>query len=130
MLIKTVVNETFENAKLYKSYCHADGSEDFQDVELYLAEKEYDDAFAETLTRNIAEYYIHTIFTYDYESSSDAGDGRDDYYKEENDEQINLTACIIKDDQLFGVMCDCFDEQRFLLLDYPETVIYTNTCIG
>ena len=124
MLIRTVVNETFENAKLYKSYCQADSSKDFQNVELYLAEIEYDDAFTEALIRNIAEYYIHTIFTYDYESSSDAGDGRDDYYKEENDEQINLTACIIKDDQLFGVMCDCFDEQRFLLLDYPETVIY------
>ena len=124
MLIKTVVDETFEGGKLYKSYCRADGSEVFQDVELNLAEMEYSGDFVKMLTRNVAEYYMHTVFTYDYESSSDAGDGRDDYYTEENDEQIDLTACIIKDGQFIGVMCECFDEQRFLLLDCPETVIH------
>ena len=124
MLIKTVVDETFEGAKLYKSYCRAEGSEDFQEIELNLAEIEYDDAFVETLIRNIAEYYIHTVFTYDYESSSDAGDGRDDYYKEENDEQVDISACIIRDGQFIGVMCGCFDVQRFVLIDCPETVIH------
>lgn len=89
-----------------------------------LAEIEYDDAFVETLTRNIAEYHIHTVFTYDYESSSDAGDGRDDYYKEENDEQVDLTACIIQDGQFICVMCESFDVQRFVLIDRPETVIH------
>ena len=124
MLIKTIVDETFENAKLYKSHCRADEAEDFQDFELKLAEVEYDDALIERLSCEIAKYSIHTVFTFDYESSSDAGDGRDDYYTEEKDEQIALAACIIKDGQLFGVMCESFDEQRFLLLDYPETVIY------
>ena len=124
MLIKTVVDETFENAKLYKSHCRADGAEDFQNIELRLAETEYDDAFVETLSRKTAEYYIHTVFTFDYESSSDAGDGRDDYYTEESDEPIALTACIINDGQLFGVMCESFDVKSFLLLDHPETVIH------
>lgn len=124
MLIKTVVDETHENAKRYKSHCRANGAEDFQNIELTLAEKEYDDAFVETLSHKITEHYIHTVFTFDYESSSDAGDGRDDYYTEEADEQLDLAACIIKDGRLFGVMCESFDEKRFLLLDHPETVIH------
>ena len=124
MLIKTVVDETHENAKLYKSHCRANGVEDFQNIELTLAEKEYDDAFVETLSHKITEHYIHTVFTFDYESSSDAGDGRDDCYTEEADEPLALAACIIKDGQLFGVMCESFDVKGFLLLDHPETVIY------
>lgn len=124
MLLKTVVDKTFESAKLYKSYCRADEAENFQGFELCLAETEYDDAFAEALSRKTAEYYIHTVFTFDYESSSDAGDGRDDYYTEEADEQLDLAACIIKDGRLFGVMCESFDVKGFLLLDHPETVIY------
>lgn len=124
MLIKTVVDETFEGAKEYKSWCRADGVEDFQKVELNIAEIEYDDAFAENLSRKISEYYIHTIFSYDYESSSDAGDGRDDCYTEEDDQQINLNECIIKDNQFFGVVCECFECQSFVSVDFPETVIY------
>ena len=124
MLIKTVVDETFENEKLYKSHCRADGAENFQNIELRLAETEYDDAFVETLSRKTAEYYIHTVFTFDYESSSDAGDGRDDCYTEEADEPLDLAACIINDGQLFGVICESFDVKGFLLLDHPETVIH------
>lgn len=124
MLIKTVVDEAFEGATLYNSHCKAEGAEDFQNMELTLAEIEYDNTFAETLSRCIAQYSIHTVFTFDYESSSDAGDGRDDYYTEEADEQLDLAACIIKDGQFFGVMCECFDAQGFLLLDHPETVIH------
>lgn len=124
MLIKTVVEETFENAQSYKSYCRAQGAEESQQIELHLAEIEYDDTFTEALSHKIAEYHIHTVFTFDYESSSDAGDGRDDYYKEEADEPLDLAACILKDGQLFGVMCESFDTKRFLLLDHPETVIH------
>ncbi len=123
MLIKTVVDETFEGAKLYKSHCRADGSEDFQNIELKLAEIEYDDAFAETLSHKISEYYIHTVFTFDYESGSDAGDGRDDYYTEEDDQQINLNTCIIKNNQFFGTVCESFECQAFVLVDFPETII-------
>lgn len=124
MLLKTVVDKTFESAKLYKSYCQAEGSTDFQNIELCLAETEYDDAFVETLSRKTAEYYIHTVFTFDYESSSDAGDGRDDCYTEEADEPLDLAACIINDGQLFGVICESFDVKGFLLLDHLETVIH------
>lgn len=124
MVIKTVVDEAFEGATLYKSHCKAVESEDFQDIELRLAEIEYDDTFVETLSRCIAQYSIHTVFTFDYESSSDAGDGRDDYYTEEADEPLDLAACIIKDGQLFGVICESFDVKGFLLLDHPETVIH------
>ena len=124
MLIKTVVDEAYENGKLYKSHCRAAGSEAFQSIELTLADVEYDAAFAESLSREIAAYQIHTVFTFDYESSSDAGDGRDDCYTEEADEPLTLATCIIKDGQLFGVMCECFDVQSFLLLEHPETVIY------
>lgn len=68
-------------------------------------------------------YYLHTVFTYDYESSSDSGDGRDDYYTEEADVQIALSSCIVKDGEFFGVMCEEFEVQGFLLKDYPEAVI-------
>lgn len=124
MLIKTVVDETYSDAKLYESYCKKDGTEDFESIQLNLAETEYDDAFVEALHNKIAEYNIHTIFTYDYESSSDAGDGRDDYYTEENDEQLAIDSCIIKDGHLFGVLCEAFDCQCFLTLDHTEAIIF------
>jgi len=124
MLLQTIVDDTFDGAKGYTGYCRAAATEDFQRIDLKLTETEYDDAFAETLSRNIADYCIHTVFTYDYESSSDAGDGRDDYYKEEEELQIDINNCIIKDNQFFGVMCECFDKQCFVLLDHPETVLY------
>lgn len=90
MLIKTIVDETHEGAKTYASSCRVTASEDCQRIELKLAEIEYDDAFTEKITREISEYHIHTKYTHDYESSSDAGDGRDDYYTEENDVQSIL----------------------------------------
>ena len=124
MLIKTVVDETFEGSTIFESYCMTNDTGEFQKVKLWLAEKEYDDISVETFSREISEYYIHTTYTYDYESSSDAGDGRDEYYKEENDIQINLNECIIKNDHYYGVVCECFNKLGFLLLDCPETVIY------
>lgn len=124
MQIKTVVDEAFAGAKLYKSHCRAAESGEFLNLELPLAEIEYDDAFVQELSHSMAQYYIHTVFTFDYESSSDAGDGRDEYYTEEADEQLDLASCIVKDGQLFGVMCECFDLQSFLLMDHPETVIH------
>ena len=124
MLIKTVVENDFEGAKTYKSLCRADGSEEFSEVCVNLSEAEYSDDFIEALSRTVSEYTLHTLFVYDYESSSDAGDGRDDYYKEESDEQIELSACIVKDGELFGVMCESFGVENFLLLDSPKTVIY------
>ncbi len=123
MLIKTVVDATFESAKTYESFCRANHAEEFQKIELKLAEIDYDDAFVENFMQEISEYYIHTIYEHDYESSSDAGDGRDDYYTEEDDQQINPAACIIKDNQFFGVVCEAFERQHFALLDCPETII-------
>ena len=123
MLIKTVVDETFEGAKLYECSCCAEGSKDFLKFGLNIAEIEYDDAFAEKISAQISEYYMHTIFTYDYESGSDAGDGREDYYTEEKDLPITLNECIIKDNRFFGVICEKFELQAFVLLDYPETII-------
>lgn len=102
----------------------APGTDDFENIELKLAETEYDDAFVENLSHEISGYHIHTVFTYDYESSSDAGDGRDDYYTEEEDLKIDTNNCIIKDNAFFGVMCESFGEQCFVSLDCPEAVIY------
>ena len=123
MLIKTIVDENFEGTNTYKSYCKTNETEDFKQLELSLTEIEYDKDFVQTLSSKISEYYIRTIYTHDYESSSDAGDGRDDYYTEENDEQINLNQCIIKNNKFFGVICECFDKQGFVSVDYPETII-------
>lgn len=123
MLLKTVVKEAFEGAKIYKSYNRPKDSEKFENVELQLAEMEYGDAFLEALSREVAAYGLHTVFTYDYESSSDAGDGRDDSYKEEKDEGVDVTACIIQDGRFAGVLCESFGVQGFVLTDYPEAII-------
>ena len=123
MLIKTVVEKTFEGTKTHKSYCKANGAEFSNEIELTIAEVEYDRAFVENLSGEISEYYIHTVFTFDYESSSDAGDGRDDYYTEEEDLQIDPSICIVKDNRFYGVICESFDKQAFILVDYPETII-------
>ena len=123
MLLYTIVDSAFAGAKRYECYCKAQGSENSEKIELHLAEKEYDEAFAQKLSVVLQNYCIHTVYTHDYESSSDAGDGRDDYYTEENDKEVCLNQCIIKDGQLYGVMCESFDQQRFVLVDYPKTVI-------
>lgn len=123
MLLYTIVDSTFEGAKRYECYCKAKEAESSEKIELHLTEMEYDEAFAETLSAALANYCMHTVFTYDYESSSDAGDGRDDCYTEEETLQIDPAMCIIRDGQLFGVMCECFGVQGFLLLDRPETII-------
>ena len=124
MLLYTIVDSAFEGAKRYESYCKTKEAESSEKIELYLAEMEYDAAYTEKLSAALANYCMHTVYTHDYESSSDAGDGRDDCYTEEADEPLALAACIIKDGQLFGVMCESFDVKGFLLLDHPETVIY------
>ena len=131
MLIKTVVDIPEENTKIYKCSCKAVDTENtqeefqdnFQNIELNLCETEYDDTFIENLSREISEYHIHTVFDYDYESSSDAGDGRDECYSEEEDIQINLNDCIIKNNKFYGVMCESFECKAFVLIDFPETVI-------
>lgn len=124
MLIKTVVTEQTEGSKLMKSFCKKIGESDSSEIELTLAEIEYDDAFLDTLSNQVKNYSIHTLFTYDYESSSDAGDGRDDSYQEEADEPLRPDMCIVKDGQLYGVLCEAFDVQAFLLLSQPVTIIY------
>ena len=123
MLIKTVVDETVEGASKFESYCRKEGEESFERIELHLAETEYDDAFAESILGEISEYCIHTKYVHDYESSSDAGDGRDDYYVEEDDLPITLNECIIKDNKFFGVVCECFERKGFLLTDCYETIL-------
>ena len=100
------------------------GTKDSESVELKFNEIEYDDVFAEKLSSEISEYYIHTVFTYDYESSSDAGSGRDDYYTEEEDVEIQLNQCVVQDDKFFGVVCESFGVQCLLSLNQPEIVIY------
>ena len=102
----------------------APGTENFENIQSKLAEVEYDDAFVENLSHQVSKYFIHTIFTYDYESSSDAGDGRDDYYTEEEDLKIDINDCVIKDNEFFGVVCESFGVQCFVSLDCPEAVIY------
>ena len=47
---------------------------------------------------------------YDYESSTDAGDGRDDYSKEETNLEIDPNTCIVKDGTFFGLVCNAFDK--------------------
>lgn len=93
-------------------------------VELWIAEIEYDNAFIKSLTDEVSKWYIHTTSVYDYESSTDAGDGRDDYSKEETDVGINLDTCIVKDGSFSGVVCRAFDKEDFILITNPKTCIW------
>ena len=112
MLIKTIVDKSFE------------GAEKLERDELHIASIDYDDAFVESLTEEISKWYIHTTYVMDYESSTDAGDGRDDYSKEEKNVEISLDECIAKDGKFLGVICKAFDREDHVL------TTDTKTCIG
>jgi len=123
MKIKTVVDRSHDASKSLSSYSRANDSDDFESFDIRIAEVEYDKAFTDALSAKISEYCVHTTFVYDYESSSDAGDGRDDYYTEKADEQPEICNCIVKDMELYGVICESFGVQSFISLDRPEVMI-------
>lgn len=123
MLIKTVVDENFEGAI---KFSHREFNKETQtsaDIELWLAEIECDNAFAENVAKEASEWYVHTTFVYDYESSTDAGDGRDDYSVEEKDVEIVPDDVIVKDGAFTGCMCHAFDKDDFILISNPKTCI-------
>ncbi|MBR5478768.1 MAG: hypothetical protein IKU84_01160 [Clostridia bacterium] len=124
MLIKTVVDEKFEGAVKFSHQEFNEETGTSVDVELWLAEIEYDNAFAENIAKEASKWHVHTKFIYDYESSTDAGDGRDDYSVEENDVEISPDDCIVKDGAFAGCMCHAFDKDDFILISNPKTCIW------
>ncbi len=123
MLIKTIVDKDFEGAvKLERREFDKEKNEMIS-VELWIAEIDYDDACVKALTEEISKWYIHTTSIFDYESSTDAGDGRDDYSKEEKDVEISLDDCIVKDGAFSGVVCKAFDIKDFILTTKPKACI-------
>lgn len=88
--------------------------------ELQLTSVEYNDAFVEALTEEVSKWYIHTTYVFDYESSTDAGDGRDDYSEEEKDVEISLDDVIVKDGAFAGVVCKAFEREEYLLITDPK----------
>ena len=123
MLIKKVADELAENAKKYKCWFCEKETREYRSADLWLCDTECDEAFAENLLREADGYSIHAEFTFDYESSGDSGDGRDDYYKEEEDIAIAAEKCIIKDNKFYGVVCEAFEVESFVTVDLPETKI-------
>ena len=91
--------------------------------ELQLTSVEYNDAFVETLTEEVSKWYVHTTYVFDYESSTDAGDGRDDYSEEEKDVEISLDDVIVKDGAFAGVVCKAFEREEYLLITDPKIYI-------
>ena len=91
--------------------------------ELQLTSVEYDDAFVKALTEEVSKWYLHTTYVFDYESSTDAGDGRDDYVEEEKDVEISLDDVIVKDGAFAGVVCKAFEQEECLLITNPKIYI-------
>ena len=91
--------------------------------ELQLTSVEYDDAFVKALTEEVSKWYLHTTYVFDYESSTDAGDGRDDYVEEEKDVEISLDDVIVKDGAFAGVVCKAFEREEYLLITDPKIYI-------
>ena len=123
MLIKTIVDDNFEGASKFER-CTRDTKKDtLVTSELYIAPIEYDETFVASLTKEISKWYIHTTYIFDYESSTDAGDGRDDYSKEEKDVEISLDDCIVQDGEFSGVICKAFDQEDYILITCPKICI-------
>ncbi|MBE6916137.1 MAG: hypothetical protein E7471_05855 [Ruminococcaceae bacterium] len=123
MLIQTIVDKSMEGAVRFER-CTRDTEKDvLVTSELYIAPIDYDDAFVKTLTEEASKWYVHTTYIMDYESSTDAGDGRDDYSKEENDVEISLDDCIVKDGAFSGVICKAFDREDYILITDPKNCI-------
>ncbi len=123
MLIKTVVDKNFEGAVTFER-CTRDTEKDILVYsELCIAPIDYDDAFVKNLAEEVAKWYVHTTYIMDYESNTDAGDGRDDYFKEEKDAEISLDECIVKDGAFFGVICKAFDQEDYILITNPKICI-------
>lgn len=131
MLIKTVVDNSFEGAVVFKR-CTRDTEKDVLiDSELWIAPIDYDDAFVKKLNEEVSEWYVHTTYIMDYESSSDAGNGYDDYSKEEKDVEISLDECIVKDGAFVGVICKAFNKENYILITDPKTSIcHPHNCSG
>ena len=123
MLIKTIVDKDLEGAVKIERHEFDEEKDETVSVELWIAEIDYDDAFVKALTEETSKWYTHTTSIFDYESSTDAGDGRDDYSKEENDIEISLDDCIVKDGEFAGVVCKAFDIEDFILTTKPKTRI-------
>ena len=123
MLIKTIVDNSFEGAIKFERCTKDTETGALVDTELYIAPIDYDDAFAKKLAEEISKWYVHTTYIFDYESSADAGDGRDDYTKEENDVEIKLDECIVKDGVFAGVICRAFEKEDYMLITDPKNCI-------
>ena len=117
MLIKTIVNENFDKAVDLRKYNLPESN-----AELLVAEIDFDDTFVKSLAKEMSGWYVHTTNIYDYESSTDAGDGRDDYSKEESDAEITLDDCIVKDGKLFAIVCKAFERENIILISDPKEI--------
>ncbi|MBE7056762.1 MAG: hypothetical protein E7388_04895 [Ruminococcaceae bacterium] len=123
MLIKTIVDKNHEGA--VNLGCYETETEEgvSVSVELWIAEIDYDNTFVKNIAEEASKWCVHTTYIYDYESSTDAGNGRDDYFKEENDMEINIADCIVKDGEFSGVVCKAFERESFVLVTYPKKCI-------
>jgi len=122
MLIKTITEKDAAGAVRFVRY-ENDENKGTVEHELWIAPVEYEDALVKKVAEEAAKWYVHTTYIMDYESSTDAGDGRDDYCKEEKDIEISLEACIVKDGEFSGVLCRAFDRENYVLITEPKVCI-------
>ena len=105
MLLKTIVPKDTEGAVCISTYDVKTEEGKLRSVSLYAVEKEYSEEQVAELEPFVATHYLHTTRIFDYESSSDAGPGTEDYSCEEKDEDIALSDCVIENGKVAGILC-------------------------
>lgn len=123
MLIKTIVDNNHEGAVVFERWEKDTQKNKLVVKKIYIAPIDYDDAFVESLTKEASTWYVHTTYISDYESSTDAGDGREDYTKEEKDLEISLDECVVMDGNFSGVICKAFGQEDYVLTTNPKVCI-------
>ncbi|MBE6680342.1 MAG: hypothetical protein E7598_07470 [Ruminococcaceae bacterium] len=123
MLLKTIADKNASGAVLLSSGCEVNSEGLRMDYEYWVTEEEYNDNVLDGFAKTASKYYMHVTSVFDYESSSDAGDGRDDYSKEETDVDIDIKDCIISNNTVVGFLCSAFDTHEVLLIETGKVTV-------
>ncbi len=123
MLLKTIATADTPGSVLLSAWYETDADGVEKRYEYRVTEVEYNDAACEMFAQIASEYYIHVTYVSDCESNTDAGNGYDDYSKEETDVDINLNDCIISNNTVVGFLCSAFDRQDVLLIEKGSVTI-------
>lgn len=124
MRLKTIAQKDAPGAVRLNQYYTSGENGELISYEVWVVETDYTDAQVESFRQAMSGYYLHTVNVFDYESSTDAGDGRDEYSREEDDVDIRLEDCVIADGRLTGFLCSAFEREDVLFLEKGKVTIH------